>query len=541
MKAKMIISKLFLPVFLLTFQPDLLISQDKQTTGEPDNDEAYLSDKEKHKAIYGNLSGKDLETSLNILNLFEKQPEWKVSLTKRAYEVFSDKQDVRFTGLLADSIIRGICDSKHIKLLGGPMLGQVSETGASVWVRTYGRASITVKVKGRGVSKFFGPVVSKPEDDYATEVKINGLKPNRSYSYSVYSDGEPVPGATGQLKTVDPRKTRIVFGTCSHRWGLTNPTIWNTMLSRDADALLVYGDVAAQDRNFEFGLHRFDYLERDLISPWEKTVANLPVYASWDDHDYLDNDKWGLGKRRMEDEAKGTDAERLEVRRIFQTSWNNPSYGFENANGGIFFRTRIGAADVIMTDNRYFRGTDGPFLGKGQMKWLEDQLLECKGPFIIITCGTMWSDYKAEGKDSWGKFDPEGREHLFNFIEEHNIPGVLLLSGDRHGARGFKIPRPSGYTFYEFEPASLGGRGISVKGLPEWKDNYLFGVAFKYAFGEFTFNARKKNPTVTFRLMMEDGSEYYKIKLTRSQLTPNLWQKSKNIQDNISKTGGKVK
>jgi len=68
----------------------------------------------------------------------------------------------------------------------------------------------------------------------------------------------------------------------------------------------------------------------------------------------------------------------------------------------------------------------------------------------------MWSDYVSGGKDSWGTKDPAGRERIFNFIEENNIKGVLLISGDRHGARGFRIPRPSGYEFYEFEPASLG-------------------------------------------------------------------------------------
>lgn len=33
-----------------------------------------------------------------------------------------------------------------------------------------------------------------------------------------------------------------------------------------------------------------------------------------------------------------------------------------------------------------------------------------------------------------------------------------MISGDRHGTRGFRIPRPSGFNFYEFEAGSLGGR-----------------------------------------------------------------------------------
>jgi alkaline phosphatase D len=116
-------------------------------------------------------------------------------------------------------------------------------------------------------------------------------------------------------------------------------------------------------------------------------------------------------------------------------------------------------------------------------------------------------------------FPPEtgkGQPH----IETNRIPGVLLISGDRHGARVFRIPRPSGFTFYEFEPASLGGRGGPAATSPEWKDVQLFGISGKYAFGEFTVDGTLSDPEVTFRLIRETGDILYELKLKRSQLTP---------------------
>jgi len=83
------------------------------------------------------------------------------------------------------------------------------------------------------------------------------------------------------------------------------------------------------------------------------------------------------------------------------------------------------------------------------MDWLKTQLMDCKGPFIILSSGTRWSDYVSNGKDSWGRFDPAGREKIFQLIEDQQIGGVLLISGDRHGARRFRIPRPSGFESYE--------------------------------------------------------------------------------------------
>jgi alkaline phosphatase D len=261
-------------------------------------------------------------------------------------------------------------------------------------------------------------------------------------------------------------------------------------------------------------MHRADYLLRDFHPAWKNLASAVPVYATWDDHDYFDNDKAGIPKGFTQADKEG-------VCDVFCRAWNNPSYGFGDSRRGIFFRTRIGPCDVIMLDHRYFRsGERGSFLGKEQMEWLEAQLLECKGPFIVLSCGTMWSDYVSNGKDSWGRWDPDGRERVFRLIEENEIGGVLLISGDRHGARGFRIPRPTGYSFYEFEAGSLGGRKGPPVTKAEWKEVQLYGISGQYAFGEFSINATVGDPEVTFRLIRDDGAVVYEKTLTRSQLTP---------------------
>ena len=250
-------------------------------------------------------------------------------------------------------------------------------------------------------------------------------------------------------------------------------------------------------------------------------MASVPVYATWDDHDYFHNDGWGIPKGFVDKDRQG-------VWEVFRRAWNNPSYGLNDESRGVFLRTRVGSCDVIMLDNRYFRmarakdstGAPGNFLGPRQMEWLKTQLLDCKGPFILLSCGTMWGDSVSNGKDSWGQFDPEGREQIFTLIEKHRIPGVLLLSGDRHGARVFRIPRSSGFNFYEFEPASLGGRGDGPPATnPKW-DTQLFGTSGQYAFGEFSVDATLPDPEAVFRLVHESGDILYELKLTRSQLTP---------------------
>jgi alkaline phosphatase D len=224
---------------------------------------------------------------------------------------------------------------------------------------------------------------------------------------------------------------------------------------------------------------------------------------------------WGLRNGITEDERRS-------LRAVHKTSWVNPACGFGDETGGIFLHTTIGPVDVIMVDERYFRTGDmrqGSLLGREQLDWVKKELLACKGQFIIMTCGTMWSDWISGGKDSWGKWDPIGREELFSFIESNRIAGVLLCSGDRHGARVLTIPRPGGFKYYEFEPGSLG----KMKGPETWakdRSNQLFGVSDVYAFGEFTFDTTAADPTVTAQIIDEDGKVLFETKLTRSQLTP---------------------
>jgi alkaline phosphatase D len=466
----------------------------------------------------------DLVGNMQLLNLWGDQPEAAQRLYEAAYKILAARPDASFADLASDAVVQRLCVEAGVTHFGGPMLGAVRSDGAAVWLRTLRPAKVEVRMTVDGHEKAFGPVASTEQSDLTAVVEISGLKPDTRYPYRVLTDGKPISTATtGTLVTspaAGPAKARIAFGSCFHRWGLGNPRQAEALCQREPTALLVYGDIAVQDRDNHLGLHRADYLLRDFHPAWQRIAASFAVYATWDDHDHFNNDKWGLPNGYTEKDRQG-------VWEVFRHAWNNPSYGFNDERRGVFLHTRVGPCDVILVDHRYFRTArtnasdpSGNFLGSQQMQWLEKQLLDCKGPFIILSCGTMWSDYVSNGKDSWGKYDPQGREAIFNLVEKHRIPGVLLTSGDRHGARVFRIPRPSGYNFYEFEPASLGGRGDGPPAVIRNCDAQLFGVAGKYAFGEFSFDATLADPQVVFRLIEDSGQTLYELKLTRQQLTP---------------------
>ncbi len=461
----------------------------------------------------------DLASNLELLKQWVPPSEAALRLYTAAYKILAAAPGATFLDVGRDPEIQRICRDHGIVHLGGPMLGALTENSVNVWLRTLQPGAVEVRVTIAGVEKTFGPVFSTAATDLAAVVPVSGLQPATRYPYRILVDGQAVALPENAAITTAPEsglpgQVRISFGSCYHRWGLGNPRQAELMRRRGPAAFLAIGDIAVQDRNNHLGLHRADYLHRDFQPAWRGLVASVPVYAAWDDHDYFDNDKSGLPPGYTARDREG-------VWEVFRHSWNNPSYGFGDERRGVFLRTRIGPCDILMTDSRYFRTRPkqkDAFLGEAQMQWLEAQLLSCRGPFIIISSGTMWSDYVSNGKDSWGVWDPEGRERIFRLIEKHRIGGVLLISGDRHGARGFRLPRPSGFNFYEFEAASLGGRSgppVTIAGAPQ-----LYGIADQYAFGEFTIDATRPDPTVEFRLIGEAGNTFYELTLTRSQLTP---------------------
>lgn len=443
-----------------------------------------------------------LEIDTMLLDSYGKLPEHIRQFYFDARAVFAASPDANFT----DEAINEAAKTHGIKLMGGPLLGDLKADGVTVWLRPAVAGELAIEVH-RQLDK--QPIMkyavkdAKPGVD--TRVKLDKLNTGTAYEYTILFQGKQLASGTFTTapKADGKGDFRLAFGTCFHKIGLHNPNLVREIQKRKPDAMMIYGDIAVDDRNNEINMHRADYQLRDVSKAWRDLVANVPMYTSWDDHDYFDNDLSGIPKRF---DAKDRDA----VRAVWYQNWNNPPA--DDDREGIYFNTRIGPVEVIMLDTRSCRsstprGEYGCYLGQAQFDWLKKTLRDSTAPFKIISSGTMWSDYISNGKDSWGTWDKQAREELFTLIGKENISGVLLVSGDRHGARGFKIPRETGYDLLEFEPATLGG----VNGPPAMTkvdpSAQLFGYAGGglVAFGEFTFDTKSKTPTVTFRLIRETG------------------------------------
>ena len=455
----------------------------------------------------------DLDTDSRLLESYEPVPENIKQFYFDARAVFSNLSDADFT----DPEILEAAQRQNIELIGGPMLGNLNEDRVTLWLRMSRATPISVKVRNSDGSDEKIYVNKSVDPGMEQRIVLNELFSDTDYKYEVYTEKRKI--AEGRFKTsASPGEKgtfKLAFGSCFHKIGIHNPNLINQILKSKPDAMMLLGDIAVDDRENSINMHRSDYLLRDVSKAWQSLAANVPIYSSWDDHDYLNNDLSGIPDRF-------TKADQEALQAVWYQNWNNP----ENKADGIYFNTRIGPVEVIMLDTRSCRkieerGHYCSYLGTEQLNWLKETLKNSTAPFKIISGGTMWSDYISNGKDSWGTWDTLAREEIFSLIETENISGVLLISGDRHGARGFRIPRTSGFTFYEFEVASLGG----VPGpdaLAKDPVNQIFGYHGTdiKAFGEFTLDTKGINPFVIFRLIGESGNILEEHTISYSQLSP---------------------
>lgn len=448
-------------------------------------DPAFVSLSEAHKGT--------VEIDLRIMNQFGEQP-------KEVQDFYVACREA-MTGKDAEAKVAQVCREYERPILGGPLLGDLGTTKVSVWMHLPEPAALRVVVtKKSGGEKM---TFRSEKGELMFSVPCRGLTPDAEYTYQVFDESEQVLGE-GSFATMpaelSEKAFRISFGADFHKIGMYRPELLEQVRKRGSRAMLLIGDSAVDGRKDHYGLIESDYLLRNLSPPIQELVRNVPTSATWDDHDYWGNDTSGT----QTNSKKPIDV--VGLRAAWRSHWNNPEREVERE--GIYFESHFGPVHYLALDTRSCRvneerGQLNSFLGAEQMAWLKARIQESTASFIVISGGTMWSDYISDGKDTWGTWDREGREEIFKVIDEKKGVQVMLLSGDRHGTRAFAIPRPNGKPIHEFEVGTLGGcPGPEAHGKDQ--SAQLFGYPGRtWAIGEFAFDLQGGLPRVTFSLFNE--------------------------------------
>ena len=287
--------------------------------------------------------------------------------------------------------------------------------------------------------------------------------------------------------------------------------MWDTIGAIDPRALLLLGDNVYIDDPKTPEMQLFHYYRRQSQPEWSKLAKKVPIYAIWDDHDFTTNDGWG-GPAINEPSWK------REVWQIFKDNWDNPYYGGGEKQPGCWFDFWIGKVHFVLIDGRYYRespkGKNPSMLGPAQMKWLKKTLKEPATFTVFCTNVPVTPKVKPGSKDTWDGFDGE-RQKIFNFIAKEKIPGVVILSADRHRSDAYRIDTgiEGMYPLYECQSSRLTNQ--HVHGLIK---HSLFGYNEKQSFGRVDFDLTVKDPTFKYTVISIDGETIHSLELKLSEL-----------------------
>jgi alkaline phosphatase D len=243
---------------------------------------------------------------------------------------------------------------------------------------------------------------------------------------------------------------------------------------------------------FSLDMHRVQASYRakyDSTYPSREVLRIAPVDYVYDDHDYVNNNAsaFTAPASGVVQETLFPPEARLNSIRGYQQLF--PGYALANSNGGIWHKFTFGNADFFMLDTRSQRspntealqqnpGTgkyefapphghsilagDSTLVGENQQDWLLRELLASKADWKFIVSsvpfnrglrraidttlalqdssvtlpgfGTVSGLAVAIGIiDSWVGF-PADQNTLLQFVREHEIKNVVVLSGDSHTA-----------------------------------------------------------------------------------------------------------
>ncbi len=375
-------------------------------------------------------------------------------------------------------------------ILAGPMVGHVSDSTASVWLRAEDGSSISAqahqgtdpakaaKIENLGegfyLARFEG---LKPETP--TEATID-LERERKVSDKVSFKTAPIPSATGMIK--------IAFGSCSKDAQFKRVPVFEAISDEKPDAAFFIGDnsyfIVGDQGSDTWGttgsvgdwtspqLMLARHMQTRTNPDLQRLIHTIPCYAVWDDHDYGSND---------------TDREfplKKDSLRIFREIWANPSYGASEIPG-IFSSFRFGPAEFFLMDDRYNKYTaagshpsvkpeEAVIWGDPQLQWLMTGLKASKAPVKFIVNGTQVLSQTKSGEGHFQEAKLE-REKLFTFLKENKIGGVIFLTGDRHYSEVNRLGQQGGPDLLEFTSSPI-CQNEKVRPLEVKHPTQLWGV-----------------------------------------------------------------
>jgi len=325
----------------------------------------------------------------------------------------------------------------------------------------------------------------------------------------------------------EPSVMKIAFGSCG--WQDHPLPIFNEVVKHNPDLFIFLGDNIYGDTKIMDTL-RAKYNRLGAKESFQNLKMNVPILATWDDHDFGWND---AGRHYPFKE---------EVKEIFLDFFEEPADSERRTRTGIYnayeydlqekkiqiimldtrtFRDKLlNNQDSVNKDQRYFyhldytphTTSDSTFLGKKQWAWL-DQELKKPADIRIIGSSTQFG-IEYNGYEAWANY-PHEQKRFLDLIKKNKANGVLFISGDVHYAEISKMEIPDLYPIYDVTSSGLSST---------WKFatpniNRIEGPIMDNHFGLLTINLQNKNPEIKSEIWDVKGNQRVEFTIPLSEIS----------------------
>ncbi len=311
----------------------------------------------------------------------------------------------------------------------------------------------------------------------------------------------------------DKELTLIGLGSCSDQ-NLAEP-IWKTIKQANPQLFIMMGDNVYASRKEDKPIID-QYIKMNQIAEYKELREAIPFLATWDDHDYGQND------------GGFDNPEKDEARRAFLNYWSYLKFTMPKDQQGIYHSRIIGSKNrkvqIIMLDTRWDRSalvknpeynattnTEQPpkiflptddknarVLSEAQWKWLDQELAKPANLRLIVSSiQVIANDHYFE---KWGNF-PKERERFFNLLKKHKAKNTVILSGDRHLSAVAKEEVKGLGTIYDVTASSLNRPSRNL--TPEVDKTYTAPSVLKPNFGVLLIDWSKR--TLSAKIMDEEN------------------------------------
>lgn len=348
----------------------------------------------------------------------------------------------------------------------GPMLGPTALRDVTLWLQTTEEAKVhfTYRIKGSKDTYRKSEVKSSLKiDGFTVSIHLSDVLPGTTYEYKTYINNIEIPfnyptefttQTHWQFRT-DAPDFSFIAGSCFYvndasydRPG--NPygggyEIVTEMYKTKPNLMVWLGDnIYLREGDYESraGIY-YRHTHTRSLPELQPFISSIPQYATWDDHDYGPNDSdWTYPLKEHALDA-------------FKDFWPSESYGAGETNG---VASSFGWNDCqfFMLDDRWYRTVEtdnGTILGDLQKYWFKEAIKASKARYKFVAVGGQFiSDFASF--ENFANYKEE-RAEIIQFLDDHNIKGVVFLTGDRHHSEISKMVTEKGNVFYDVTSSAI--------------------------------------------------------------------------------------